>query len=209
MLTSANNLQKQTLNLLAHAYFSFGQPEITVGNLISDFVKGKKQYDYPDGIQKGITLHRSIDAFTDASKATRNAKEIFRPAYRLYSGAFTDVVYDHFLANDDNEFSPDSLFQFSQQVYTILEQYHSWLPPNFARMYPYMKNQNWLYNYRTKQGIEKSLDGLVRRSVYLTESQTAFFLFEQHYDQLKACYQELIIAIKPYAKQRLEELFTS
>jgi acyl carrier protein phosphodiesterase len=197
------------LNLLAHAYLSFGQPEITVGNLISDFVKGKKQYDYPPGIQKGIMLHRNIDTFTDASEATRSAKEIFRPVYRLYSGAFADVVYDHFLANDDNEFSLDSLFQFSQQAYSTLDQYHSWLPPQFARMFPYMKSQNWFYNYRTKQGIEKSLVGLVRRSVYLTESRTAFLLFEKHYEQLKACYQQLIITIKPYAKQRLEELLTS
>ncbi|MCW3116704.1 MAG: phosphodiesterase [Chitinophagaceae bacterium] len=209
MLTSVNNLQKQPLNLLAHAYLSFGQPEITVGNLISDFVKGKKQYDYPAGIQKGITLHRHIDSFTDASEPTRNAKEIFRPAYRLYSGALTDIVYDHFLANDENEFPPGSLFRFSQQVYAVLEQYHSWLPPDFARMFPYMKSQNWLYNYHTKPGIEKSLRGLVHRSVYLTESDTAFLLFEQHYELLKACYDQLIIAIKPYAKQRLEELLAS
>jgi acyl carrier protein phosphodiesterase len=177
--------------------------------MISDFVKGKKQYDYPKGIQKGITLHRNIDTFTDASEATRNAKEIFRPAYRLYSGAFTDVVYDHFLANDDTKFSPDSLFQFSQQTYAILDQYHAWLPPDFARMFPYMKSQNWLYNYRTKQGIEKSLGGLVHRSTYLTESHTAFLLFEGHYEQLSACYRQLITAITPYAKQRMEELLTS
>ena len=176
MLTSVNNLQKQTLNLLAHAYLSFEQPEITVGNMISDFVKGKKQYGYPAGIQKGITLHRNIDTFTDASEATRNAKEIFRPAYRLYSGAFTDVVYDHFLANDDNEFTPQSLFQFSQRVYAILDQYHPSLPQEFALMFPYMKNQNWLYNYRTKQGIEKSF-GRAGKKIRLSYRKPYCFSF--------------------------------
>ncbi|MES1218192.1 MAG: ACP phosphodiesterase [Bacteroidota bacterium] len=209
MLTSINNLQQKILNLLAHAYLSFGLPEITVGNLISDFVKGKKQYEYPAGIQKGITLHRNIDTFTDASDATRKAKEVFRPVYRLYSGAFTDVVYDHFLANDENEFPRHSLFQFSQDVYSTLEEYHAWLPADFARMFPYMKDHNWLYNYRTKEGIEKSMTGMVRRAVYLTDSHTAFLLFEEHYELLKACYQELIITIKPYAKQRMEELLSS
>ena len=209
MLSSANKPQKQSLNLLAHAYLSFGQPEITVGNMISDFVKGKKQYDYPAGIQKGITLHRNIDSFTDSSEATREAKEIFRPAYRLYSGALTDVVYDHFLATDEAEFPEGSLSPFTQQVYVILEQYHSWLPPDFARMFPYMKSHDWLYNYRTRQGIGKSLEGLVRRSAYLSESRTAFSLFEMHYEELKRCYQQLIVAIKPYARQRLEELLTS
>ena len=120
------------MNLLAHAYLSFGDPEITVGNLVSDFVKGRKQYDFPERIQKGITLHRNIDTFTDTAEATRSAREIFRPAYRLYSGAITDVVYDHFLANDDNEFTASSLFQFSQQVFEILDQYQTWFPLEFA-----------------------------------------------------------------------------
>ena len=31
------------VNYLAHAYLSFGDPEILTGNLISDFVKGKKK----------------------------------------------------------------------------------------------------------------------------------------------------------------------
>jgi len=194
------------LNLLAHAYLSFGLPEIIVGNLISDFVKGKKQYDYPVGIQKGITLHRSIDTFTDSSEATRIAKEVFRPAYRLYSGPITDIVYDHFLAKDENEFPEGSLLPFSQDIYSVLEEYRSWLPPAFAGMFPYMKSQNWLYNYRTTGGIERSLRGLVRRSTYLKESDTAFLLLEQHYEQLKVCYEQLIIEIKPYAKQRLQEL---
>lgn len=35
------------MNYLAHAYLSFNDPEILVGNLISDFVKGKKKFDYP------------------------------------------------------------------------------------------------------------------------------------------------------------------
>ena len=30
------------MNYLAHAYLSFGYSELLVGNLISDFVKGKK-----------------------------------------------------------------------------------------------------------------------------------------------------------------------
>ncbi|KAF0239868.1 MAG: hypothetical protein FD183_1294 [Chitinophagaceae bacterium] len=49
------------MNYLAHAYLSFNEPSILLGNMISDYVKGKKQYDYPLLIQKGIHLHRAID----------------------------------------------------------------------------------------------------------------------------------------------------
>ena len=72
--------------------------------MISDYVKGKTKFDYPVGIQKGIHLHRLIDEFTDAHPVTAKAKSFFRPQYRLYSGAFIDVVYDHFLALDQKQF---------------------------------------------------------------------------------------------------------
>lgn len=40
-------------------------------------------------------------------------KEVFKPAYGLYAGAFTDIVYDYFLANDSNEFTTDQERNFS------------------------------------------------------------------------------------------------
>ncbi|MBK8953692.1 MAG: DUF479 domain-containing protein [Chitinophagaceae bacterium] len=194
------------MNYLAHAYLSFDQPEILVGNMISDFVKGKTKFDYPAGIQTGITLHRLIDMFTDGHDATKEAKEVFRPAYRLYSGAFVDVVYDHFLATDENEFTESSLFHFTQSAYQVLEVYHHRLPERFGRMLPYMKEQNWLFHYRTRWGTEKSLGGVVRRAVYLTESDTAYQLFEHHYQLLQDCYRHFWAAVKPFAKQQFEVL---
>lgn len=194
------------MNYLAHAYLSFNDPEVTVGNLISDHVKGKKRFDYPQGIQKGITLHRAIDNFTDQHEATRGAKEIFRPAYRLYSGAFVDVVYDHFLATDENEFTKDSLFGFSQQVYAIIDRHNTWLPERFARMFPHMKANNWLFNYRLKEGTGKSLQGVVYRAAYLTEGETAYQLFEQHYQLLKDYYRQFWADMKSFAKLQYEFL---
>src|SRR5215471_10788786 len=101
------------MNYLAHAYLSFQQPAILVGNMISDFVKGKKKFDFDDEIQKGIHLHRLIDEFTDEHAVTKEAKQVFKPYVGLYAGAFIDVAYDHFLANDENEFSKDSLWLFA------------------------------------------------------------------------------------------------
>ncbi|MGC4037897.1 MAG: ACP phosphodiesterase [Chitinophagaceae bacterium] len=197
------------MNFLAHAYLSFGNSGLTIGNLISDFVKGNKRYDFPTDIQKGITLHREIDSFTDSSEITKEAKEIFRANYRLYSGAFIDVVYDHFLANDINEFSGHSLFDFSQQVYRILDQQIETLPERFQRLYPYMKEQNWLYGYRERKMVAQSFRGLVSRSKYMSESQTAFKLFEEHYESLEMHYQNFFPTVKHYAKQRAELLLAS
>jgi acyl carrier protein phosphodiesterase len=187
------------LNYLAHAYLSFDDPEILLGNMISDFVKGRKKFDYPLRVQKGIGLHRAIDSFTDDHPATKEAKEILRPAYRLYSGAFVDVIYDHFLATDKEEFSEKSLFLFSQQTYQALEGYAELFPERFARMFPYMRSQDWLYNYREKWGTVKSFEGLVHRARYIHESGTAHQLFEQHYQLFQNCYRQFWKELKAFA----------
>jgi acyl carrier protein phosphodiesterase len=187
------------MNYLAHAYLSFGHKELLVGNMISDFVKGKNKFLYPENIQKGIMLHRTIDTFTDNHEATKKAKEIFRPHYRLYSGAFVDVVYDHFLAADPNEFSEDRLANFSQDVYDSLSLSANYFPERFARMFPYMRSQNWLFNYRNIEGAELSFGGLVRRARYINESKTAAILFEKNYKALQACYQSFFPDVKLFA----------
>jgi len=195
------------MNYLAHAYLSFNQPAVLAGNIISDFVKGKQQFAYPEEVRKGIVLHRAIDTFTDEHATTREAKNIFKPYYRLYSAAFIDVSYDHFLANDWQQFTDeDSLSSFSQQVYLSLDNFSTLFPEGFRMMYPYMKQQNWLYNYRHRTGIERSFAGVVRRSAYLTDSQTAFKLFEDNYNRLQVYYTDFFPALQRFALYTLHNL---
>ena len=118
------------------------------------------------------------------------------------------MIYDHFLASDEKEFSEDSLYAFSMDVYASLDQFGAWLPGPFALMFPYMKQQNWLFNYRTRRGAARSMGGLVHRSAYLTESETGFRLFEQYYQPLEDCYRHFWNDVKPFARQRLESLLS-
>ncbi|HTI11212.1 MAG TPA: ACP phosphodiesterase [Puia sp.] len=194
------------MNYLAHAYLSFGIPEIAVGNLISDFIKGKKKLDYPKAIQNGISLHRAIDTFTDQHPVTRQAKSFFREAYGLYAGALTDVVYDHFLANDAGEFPGGGLGAFAERTYAQLAPFQPFFPERFARMWPYMRSQNWLYNYRTREGIFNSFTGLSRRAAYMAPPEEACRLFEVHYNDLEACYALFFPALKSFAFTHLQLL---
>ena len=189
-----------TMNYLAHAYLSFNQPDWLVGNLISDFIKGKKKFDFSPRIQQGIMLHRAIDGFTDSHAATAEAKTVFKPAYRLYSGAFVDVVYDHFLATDPQIFATETdLDRFTQSVYTDIFSSFLHVPENLHPFFTRMKAQNWLYNYRLPYGIEKSFGGLVYRSQYLTDALPALQIFETHYDFLKQCYRQFFPDLLAFA----------
>ena len=195
------------MNYLAHAYLSFGIPEITVGNMISDFVKGKKKFDYPARIQQGITLHRAIDEFTDTHVITKRAKLVFKEAYGLYAGAITDVVYDYFLANDTLIFSGHSqLLAFAQKTYTQVGESQDLLPERFARMFYYMRTQDWLYNYRLKEGLYNSLGGLARRAAYMGDADRACRLFDANYAELQDCYAQFFPSLKDFALRTLEKL---
>lgn len=175
--------------------------------MISDFVKGKKKFDFPLGIQRGIDLHRAIDQFTDFHPVTQQAKSYFKKDYRLYAGAFIDVVYDHFLATDKNEFPDEKkLDSFCQSTYTDLKKNSIGLPEGFLQMLPFMQQQNWLFHYNCREGIEKSFGGLAKRAAYLSESAIAFSIFNTHYNQLEECYQLFFPELKVFSTQYLRQL---
>ena len=195
------------MNFLAHAFLSFNDPDVLTGNMISDFVKGKRKFDYPVSIQNGIYLHRQIDNFTDFHPATARAKEFFRPHYRLYSGAFVDIVYDHFLATDQKQFNLNNpLENFTQTTYFLLEKNALYFPDHFQKIFTYMRSQNWLYEYRLKEGIRKSFAGLAYRARYLNESDVAFEVFNTYYDELKNCYDSFFPELKSYTVSILGDL---
>jgi acyl carrier protein phosphodiesterase len=196
------------MNYLGHAYLSFDSPEILVGNMISDFIKGSARFSFSGNIQKGIALHRMIDEFTDSHAATKKAKEIFRPHYRLYSGPILDVVYDHFLASDISIFNDASLKQFSLRTYMHLEHHHPHLPERFKHVFFYMRTENWLYNYKNESGIRKSLHGLARRAAYIKESDTAFELFMENYGLLERHFRDFFEDVKLFAKEKFHELIS-
>jgi len=191
------------LNYLAHAYLSFGDPEILVGNMISDFVKGKKKFDYPDRIQLGISLHRKIDEYTDSHPATRQAKEFLKASAGSYAGPFVDIVYDHFLANDPYEFEEGALALFTQKTYALLEAYQNGFPEKFKKFFFYMRTQDWLYHYQSTAGIHRSFHGLCRRAKYFEDPEPVFDAFMTHYEALKMAYEYFFPHVKAMAYHEL------
>lgn len=193
------------MNYLGHAFLSFGDAQLTVGNLIADHVKGKLVLNnYPEGIRKGIEMHRKIDVFTDTHPASLRAKLWFREAYGLYAGAIIDSLYDHFLANDPKHFpSEKHLLDFSLNTYSQVAAYEANFPTVFAAYFPYMQQHNWLYNYRTLPGMKRSLHGLHRRAKHMPPPEAAYDIFIAHYYELAQCYYEFMDDIVKFVKLEL------
>lgn len=191
------------MNYLGHAYLSFEQPEILVGNMIGDHIKGNEALlALPPGIQKGVLLHRKIDSFTDTHPAIAKCKTYFREAYRLYAGAFVDSMLDHFIANDPQCFESEGhLFDLTQRTYDTLAAHRSVLPEKFKMVFTHMQADNWLYRYRTLKGIQKSFRGLVARAKYITNDEMpAYNAFVTNFYTLNQFYYEFIDDVKTYVK---------
>ena len=186
------------MNFLAHSYLSFSEEQL-VGNMIADFVKNRDVARLPESIQKGIKLHRAIDTFTDAHPLIHEAKAPFRPLVRLYSGAFVDVVFDYFLANDTAENSQCEWQEHSQRVYAVLRRYEEFLPEVFKKVLDKMQQDDWLYNYRNEWGIEYSFRNVVNKAQFLDKTINVFPAFLANKDFLREKYEIFFPEIKSFA----------
>lgn len=187
------------MNFLAHSYLSFSEEQL-VGNMIADFVKNRDVARLPESIQKGIKLHRAIDSFTDAHPLIHEAKAPFRPLVRLYSGAFVDVAFDYFLANDTTENSQREWQEHTQRVYAVLRRYEEFLPEVFKKVLDKMQQDDWLYNYRNEWGIEYSFRNVVNKAQFLDKTINVFPAFLANKDFLREKYEIFFPEIKSFAQ---------
>lgn len=193
------------MNFLAHAYLSFGNPGILVGNMIADLVKGKQTDLYPQEIKQGIIIHRKIDAFTDSHTINLHALEIFRSSVGKYASPFLDVSYDHFLALDSVNEPLEGWKKFARNCYHQIETFNKFLPEKFCSMFLYMKSEDWLYNYRYDWLMEKSFERLKQRAVYLDNDAPVFENFKLHYNEIKYNYEQFFPELKRYVESLLSE----
>jgi acyl carrier protein phosphodiesterase len=194
------------MNFLAHAYLSFGQEEILVGNFAADFIKGKELHSYQGNIKTGIFLHREIDSFTDSHPLVRAGQTYLRPKFRHYSTVITDIFFDYFLANHWSSFSQIPLENFVNQTYTSLEKHLEILPPSFREMFYWMKTQNWLYRYREISGIQKTLQGLSRRTAFDSKMDEATELLIEKEAEFEVIFFAFFRELETFAREKLQEL---
>lgn len=169
------------MNFLAHSYLTFTDEQI-IGQFLEDVIPNRDRYSFPEKIQEGITLHREIDTFTDAHSEISEAKKIFSPLVRLYSGAFVDVSMDFFLANSLPE---KELKKHAERVYFILRKYEDILPEKLLRMVDGMERDNWLYNYKEDWGIKYSMQNVLNKAKYLDKDIPVFEVFLNNKPQLQ------------------------
>lgn len=169
------------MNYLAHSILSFTNGQL-VGNMIADFIKNNERENFPSEIQEGIKLHRAIDTFTDSHPSVSEAKKLFSPLVRLYSGAFVDVAFDYFVAH---LYTEQELKLKSRRTYDILWENEKWLPDHYKKMLVRMEKDDWLTNYREDNGIKFSMQNVLHKAKYLDTNLAVFDVFMNNKAELK------------------------
>jgi acyl carrier protein phosphodiesterase len=194
------------MNFLAHAFLSFENPDLMVGNFIGDFVKGNSYLDYPDKIRAGILLHREIDQFTDQHEQVRESKKRISQQYSHYSGVIIDMYFDHFLAANFYKFHQKSLPDFTMNIYRTMESYQGPVPSKAERILYYMSRGDWLSSYKDIAGIEQALMGIGRRTRFRSGLEFAGDTLREQY---RLFYEDFMIFFPKviiFAKDRIGAL---
>ncbi|HEX8529858.1 MAG TPA: ACP phosphodiesterase [Cytophagales bacterium] len=174
------------MNFLAHVYLSKTFDDAMVGNLMADFVKGNPAGLHSREVCRGIALHRSIDAYTDAHPVVRESKARLSPTYRHYAGVIVDIFYDHFLAVHWEQFNGVPLPDFARAVYRLLNEKKPLLTDQMRVVAKYMQEQNWLVGYAQLPDIERVFQGMARRTRFVSGMERATEDLRRDYAQYEA-----------------------
>ena len=194
------------MNYLAHIYLSKGIKELTIGNFIADSIKGNKFLHFPKNIRDGIILHRALDTFTDKHPIVRKSTHRLFPAYSHYSGVIVDILYDHFLAKNWQEYSEVPLLEYTQNFYKLLKDNYEVLPLRVQQFMPYMIQDNWLYNYATIDGIGKILYQMDHRTKNRSKMQYATKELGLYYPLFEAEFTSFFKEIISYSAEEIQKL---
>lgn len=192
------------MNFLAHLYLSGANNDLRFGNFIADAIRANQYTHYPQGIQEGIRLHRSIDSFTDAHPIFRQHCKLFFSQHRHYARVILDVVYDHFLAQLWEEYHASKLVDYAAEFYQNTERQKSLLPDKMQRLFQLMKEQNWLVEYRSIKGLERILYHMSKRTSFPSNFPAAIEIVEANKSKMISEFQVFFSELEEHCKNHIE-----
>lgn len=159
------------MNFLAHLELSPDEPDHLLGAVLGDFVRGSDLSRFPAGVERGIRLHRTIDAATDSDPQFATGRALLHPVRRRCAGLVLDVFHDHFLARDWPRWHPaEPLPDWSARILARLLEHPLLGQPEAAEARHAlltMQRQRWLTGYATVDGLARTLVRMSRRRPFL------------------------------------------
>jgi acyl carrier protein phosphodiesterase len=151
------------VNFLAHFHQAFPDEGLIIGGLRADYLKGPLKGELPLNVERGISLHRAIDAFTDRHPCQTQCKKHFPAALKRYSGILLDLSFDHFLSLNWQKFHNEELSNFSQNIYSILKSGDRHLCAQSSQMAKRLEDFDILCLYHEWETVTKTAECIGER----------------------------------------------
>ncbi|MES2488989.1 MAG: ACP phosphodiesterase [Pseudomonadota bacterium] len=151
------------MNFLAHLWLAEKTKTSFAGAILGDIARGADLSAYPDEIERGIRLHRKIDAATDRHPLSVAARERFGQGRRRYAGIVMDLVCDHILASDWSRYSDEALPDFCLRASNDIEQAGPWFIHAGGRAIEAQGFSKLLISYAGPAGIEYAIGRTANR----------------------------------------------
>lgn len=151
------------MNWLAHAYLSEPDIHFRLGNVLADLVSPTELSGMCEPFRRGVNLHRRIDAFTDTHPTVLRSRSRLQGEQRRFAGIIIDVYYDHLLALDWEQHSPELLESFAHDFYKEAQAQQASLPSEARWVLERMIQEDRLTSYRDVEGVYSALKRLSER----------------------------------------------
>ena len=173
---------------------------------MADSIRGHSYDVYPQEIQKGILLHRSIDSFTDMHPIYRQSKHRLHEKYGHYSGVIMDIFYDHFLAKNWKTYSDENLDDYAENFYHLLKDNYEVLTERVKNMMPYLIARNWLVSYSTIAGLEMIMFQMNHRTKNRVAMHESMIELQQYYSEFENEFTLFFEELRQHCNEKLLDL---
>lgn len=142
------------MNFLAHLTLSHFDADLQVGNYLGDFVKGRAVKKLPEGIQRGIAMHRAIDRLTDEDRDVYALNRLVATRHGRYASVVTDIGFDYFLWQNWPHFGPGDFHEFRLRTYRHLGNATEHMDERVTDFVHRMTADDWLQLYTSREGMK-------------------------------------------------------
>ena len=189
------------MNWLAHVFLSEPNAACRIGNLLPDLAKPAELVGLADGFQRGIRLHRAIDAFTDQHPVFLRSVGRINPPLRRYGPILVDIFYDHFLSRDWADYADTELHDFVHAFYGTVHGFRSQLPPVIYHRLERIVRGDWLRSYGEIHGVVDALERLSRRLRRPVNLAGAVGCLEREYADFRNDFHEFFPEVRKVVRE--------
>ena len=192
------------MNFLAHMFLTYEDKELTVGNYVADFIRNRDFVLFSDKVVHGIKLHRHIDHYTDNHPEVLKSTRSLRERHSKYAPVVIDVFYDYVLAVNWEKFTDMDMRSFADTIYVYINEYSEDFPIHLQTISSRMIADDFLLQYGTQEGIEKTFKRIGNRAKFKSNFETAFQDLEDNFEEINdgflRFFPDLIKEVKTFEK---------